>query len=210
MATKTAPTTTLDAIAARAGVTKATVSNVLNRNRVGTRSDAVRNAQRIRKIAAELGYRPNMAARAIQTNRFNAVGLIASTEPRFSVYQPYLAGLTRACRRKDLHLTLGEVVDEKLTDERYIPKVLREWAVDGLLIAYMAGFPPVLADLIEQYRIPSVWLNAKRDHDCVYPDDRGGMELATRHLVELGHQRIAFFSVFPGGHYSSRDRRAGS
>ncbi len=201
--------TTLQTIADKAGVSMTTVSNVLNRNRIGERSDAQRNARRIRAIADRLGYRPNTAARAIQTNRFHAIGLIASTEPRRSVYQPYLGGLTRACRRKDLHLTLGEVVDEKLADERYIPKVLREWAVDGLLIAYMLEFPPMLAQLIEQYRIPSVWLNAKQDHDCVYPDDLGGMKQATRRLIDMGHRRIAFLATYPEGHHSSTDRRRG-
>ena len=196
-------------IAAKAGVTKSTVSNVLHRNRVGTRSDAVRNARRIRKIAAELGYRPNMAARAMQTNRYNAVGLLASTDYSRSVYRHYLPGLTRGCRRMDLHLTVGEVVDDKLADERYIPKVLREWAVDGLLIAYMRDFPEALADLIERHRIPSVWINAKRDQDCVYPDDQGGMVLATRRLIEMGHRRIAYLAGGGGRHYSSSDRRAG-
>ncbi len=206
-----APTrsTTLQTIADQAGVSLTTVSNVLNRNRIGGRSDARRNARRIRRIAAELGYRPNMAARAIQNRRFNAVGLLASTNPRVSVYRSFMAGLTHGCREHDLHLSVGEVVDEKLSDRQFVPKILREWSVDGLLIAYMFNFPPHLADLIEQYRVPSIWLNAKREHDCVHPDDFNAMRQATEHLLELGHRRICYVHTYIGEHYSSTDRRAG-
>jgi DNA-binding LacI/PurR family transcriptional regulator len=150
-----------------------------------------------------------MAARAIQNRRFNAVGLLASTNPRVSVYRSFMAGLTQGCREHDLHLSVGEVIDEKLSDEQFVPKILREWSVDGLLIAYMYNFPPHLADLIEQYRIPSIWLNAKREHDCVHPDDFNAIHQATEHLLELGHQRISYVHTYIGEHYSATDRRAG-
>ncbi len=200
---------TLNVIAKRAGVSKATVSNVLHRNHMGTRADAVRNASRIRQIADELGYRPNLAARAIQTRRYNAIGLLASNNPEVSIYHHFLSGLTRQCHAHDLHLNLGEVHDQELTDESYVPKILREWSVDGLLIAYTHNFPPKLRELVDRHAIPSVWLNVKKETDCVFPDDRGGIAMVTEHLVKLGHRRIAFVNTYPTQHYSAQDRFEG-
>jgi DNA-binding LacI/PurR family transcriptional regulator len=205
------PIVTLQTIADRAGVSRGTVSNVLHRNLVGERADARRNARRITEIAAELGYRPNTAARAIQTRLFNAIGLLASTDPRVSSYQPYLGGLTAACREHDMNLTIGEVEDEQLTSREKIPRLLREWMVDGLLICYMWGFPSVFQHIIDQSNVPSVWVNAKRSHDCVRPDDATAGPVALEYLTGLGHSRIGYAtgSFDDTRHYSLKDRREG-
>jgi LacI family transcriptional regulator len=181
---------TLATIAKQAGVSLTTVSNVLNLNRVGKRSDAKRNAARIREIADEMGYRPNMAARAMQQRKFDAIGLVSSTAPRFSIYRDYLPGLTSGCRDAGLQLSIGEVDDDKLADDNYLPSILREWSVDGLIIAYTYAYPPRMVELLESYRIPAVWLNAKRESDCVYPEDQRGVEQGVANLIEMGHQRV--------------------
>jgi DNA-binding LacI/PurR family transcriptional regulator len=200
---------TLQAIASQAGVSLSTVSNVLNRGRVGQRSDAQRNAKRIRKIADRLGYRPNMAARAIKARRFNAVGLLASTNPQLSIYQHFMKGLTAGCRERDLPLSVGEVVDQELEDDGRVPLLLREWSVDGLLIAYNYGFPARLAEIVKQQRVPAIWLNARRDSDCVYPDDAGAARKATELLLSAGHRRIAYVQTYGERHSSDFDRRRG-
>jgi LacI family transcriptional regulator len=200
---------TLATIAKQAGVSLTTVSNVLNLNRVGKRSDAKRNAARIREIADEMGYRPNMAARAMQQRKFDAIGLVSSTAPRFSIYRDYLPGLTSGCRDAGLQLSIGEVDDDKLADDNYLPSILREWSVDGLIIAYTYAYPPRMVELLESYRIPAVWLNAKRESDCVYPEDQRGVEQGVANLIEMGHQRVAYVNKYGGGHYSMHERWAG-
>ncbi len=69
--------TTLQEIAQRAGVSKMTVSNVLNnRNKENWPSTASR-AQEIRALAEQMGYRPNLAAKAVVTGKFGAIGILS-------------------------------------------------------------------------------------------------------------------------------------
>ncbi len=67
---------TLDEIAKAAGVSRMTVSNVLNGKNKETWSSTAERAERIREIARELNYRPNAAAKAVVTGRFGGIGLL--------------------------------------------------------------------------------------------------------------------------------------
>lgn len=85
---------------------------------------------------------------------------------------------------------------------------------DGLLINYNTGIPDALEQVITRHRLPAIWMNAKRDRDCVHPDDEGAGHLATEHLLRLGHRRIAYVDYGHSPeqsdkHYSIEDRRAG-
>ena len=203
--------TTMAEIAEVAGVTQATVSNVLGNRFRAARPDAARRAKRIRQIAREMGYRPNAAARATRTGRFNMVGMLASTHGRRSIHSMGLVyGIMDELAARGLHLTLSKVPDEKLSDTGFVPRVLSELCCDGLIINYISLFPPHMRELIETHRIPSVWVNAKLDHDCVYPDDYRGTVAATDRLLSLGHERILYVRFEPGsGHYSEHDRKRG-
>jgi LacI family transcriptional regulator len=90
-----------------------------------------------------------------------------------------------------------------------VPRILREWSVDGLLINYIAGIPDKMIELIGRYQIPSVWLNAKLESDCVYPDDFEAAVRACKYLQKLGHRRIAYVDYWNADHYSVADRRNG-
>jgi DNA-binding LacI/PurR family transcriptional regulator len=74
----------------------------------------------------------------------------------------------------------------------------------------MWGFPAMLQNIIDESRVPSVWMNARQDHDCVYPDEIQGFTLATQCLIDHGHRRIMYVGTGPDGadsrHYSVRDR----
>jgi LacI family transcriptional regulator len=196
---------TISDIARRARVSKVTVSNVLRKE--GRFAESTR--ERVLKAARDMGYRPSAAARAITRGRFGAVGILTSTSPARSGYSPFLEGMSKACHRHDMSLLISEVEDEKLSDRRCVPKLLREWMVDGLVIAYMQSFPRMLAELVREFHIPSVWMNSKHDVDCVHPDDYQGAALGTEHLIQQGHRRIAYLCQLRDNHYSAVDRRTG-
>ncbi|HEX9995776.1 MAG TPA: LacI family DNA-binding transcriptional regulator, partial [Abditibacterium sp.] len=155
-------------------------------------------------------YRPNKSARAIKTGRFGAVGLLTSRHP---AHGALLGSMLQSIRQQltecELHLTLGDLPDESLTDEAYVPRILREWSVDGLLINYITGIPDRMIELIGRYQIPSVWLNAKLENDCVYPDDFEAAQRACEYLLGMGHRRIAYVDYWSSDHYSAADRRDG-
>jgi LacI family transcriptional regulator len=78
-----------------------------------------------------------------------------------------------------------------------------------LVINYNSQTPPRLAELIAEARIPAIWINDKREADCVFPDDFGAAKSATERLIAEGHTRIAYAGWTPGPHYSMVDRLAG-
>lgn len=204
---------TLEEIAAAAGVSRNTVSRALNGKTKEIWPSTVRRANRIRRIAARMGYRPNSAARAMGRGRFGCAALLLSTEPgRSTLPGRLLDGVHNALAGHDMSLALAKMPDEALTDEAFVPKVLRELMADGLLINYNREVPAKMIELIDDQGIPAIWINSKREKDCVHPDDLGAGQAATEHLLSLGHRHIAYVSFSPVGspkHYSEADRQAG-
>lgn len=201
---------TLADLAELAGVSRMTVSEVLRG--VGRASAATR--ERILKLAKQKGYRPNASARAIRTGRSGTIALLTSSLPHRTVLPSMLTdGVFNTLAQNDLHLTLVRLTDELLADETYVPRILREWSCDGLLISYALNAPPRLAELIEKHRLPSVWMNLKREDDCVYADELGAARSATRKLIDLGHRKVAYADYQHGrgglDHYSAVDRQRG-
>lgn len=205
----------LDQIAKETGVTTRTVVNVLQGRNKLVWPSAIRRAEEIRAAAERLGYLPNSAAIATATGRFGAAALILSTLPYVSnLPGGLLTGVHDELALHDMHLTLIRLTDEQLSDERAVPKILRQWMVDGLLIDYNFRIPPDLGLLIDRHKIPAVWINADQQADCVCPDDFGAGEMAAQHLLGLGHRRIAYADFChvrdePEEHYSASARYRG-
>jgi LacI family transcriptional regulator len=203
--------TTLDAIAREAGVSKITVFRVLNGKGKGLRKPAMERAEKIRAIAERLNYRPNLAARSVRTGRFNAITLLISRSPERSFLpKELLYGIHDELAERDQHLNIARLGDETLTSAAVLPKLLRELSSDGLLVNYHTGAPLDMVKLLHRFRIPSVWINAKRAYDALYPDDHDAGRSAAVHLLEKGHRRIAFVSFHISEHYSVADRRGGA
>lgn len=206
---------TLKDIAKRARVTEMTVSNILNGRYNPTRDKAIQRAHRIRQIADELGYRPNAAAKAMAQGRFGCAALVMSNEFARSILPVSLSSaISQKLFEHDMHLVMAHLPDAKLTSTGFVPKVLRELMADGLLINYNAAIPQRMIDLIRDWEIPSIWLNSKQPTDAVHPDDEVSAHWATRHLIELGHRRIAYLDFthkrgLETTHYSGVDRQAG-
>lgn len=204
---------TMHDIAAKAGVAQSTVSFVLNERNTTVRiSDETR--QKVMAATESLGYRRNSSARAMRTGRFGCVALLQSVQPtRSFAPQEMLNAIHDELALRDQHLTLARLPDEKLTDDQFVPKILREWMADGLLIDYIDHIPEHLIALVRRSKIPAIWMNSKQEFDCVHPQDYQAGEQATRHLLSLGHRHIAYLDWRPDWrssdktHYSAVDRR---
>jgi LacI family transcriptional regulator len=201
--------TTLQDIAREVGVSHAAVSMALR----GTGRLREKTRRRICEVAERMGYRPNTAARATRCGRFGSIDLLLSTKsPSSLLPEALLAGVCDGLSEANLTLTLSRFADEKLTDDDYVPRILRELSADGLLINYNADVPSRMIELIQQHRLPSVWMNVDMDRDCVHGDDRAAAEELTRHLLERGRREIRYLGPKTGGeyrHYSKEDRLAG-
>jgi LacI family transcriptional regulator len=201
---------TLDEIAREAGVSKITVSRVLTGKGKGVRTSATERARRIRDIAQRLGYRPNVAARAVSTGRFGSITMVTSIDRRgVFLPEPLLRGIDDVLCENDMHMALARIPESKLTSEEQLPKLIREFASDGLLLNYAADVSPLVRQLVDRVHIPCVWINTKSEHDSVYPDDfRAGRE-GCEYLLKLGHQRIVHVCYTRSSHYSEYDREGG-
>jgi LacI family transcriptional regulator len=192
------------------GLSQSAVSKILGHRANGFSPETI---ERVRAVALQLGYRPNTAARAMRGGRFGSIGLLTQERPawiRMPDEVTWVVG--EAVRSHRLQLTLGRVSDETLADDKRLGRLLDEWSVDGLIVGYTDQIPRRMFDLVRRYGVPTVWLNAKLEADCVHPDDRAAAVHLTEHLIRLGHRRIAYATHFgwrDGDHYSRADRYAG-
>ena len=170
--------------------------------------------EKVLAAARKLGYRPNNSARAMRTGRFSNVLLLKSAYGVVSYLPgPLLDGIQDELARRDLTLTLARFPDEELTREDFVPKTLREWVADGILVNYDTNIPQRMIELVQTHPIPAIWINSKQAADCVYPNDFQAGRLATEHLLRLGHRRIAYLDYHirhtAVRHYSREDRLEG-
>ncbi len=199
-------------IAEKSGLSVPTVIQVL-----GNRGHLYRKEtrQRVLKAATELGYKPNASAKAMRSGRFGGIGLLLSTlRSRSDLSIDLLEGIQQVLSEHDLTLSLASLPDQKLASGTYLPKILRELAVDGLIVNYTHFIPPDMLKLITANSIPAIWVNTKRSTDCVYMNDQQGAQFATEAVLQRGHRRIAFIDLQSDRsqsnlHYSVHDRYAG-
>jgi DNA-binding LacI/PurR family transcriptional regulator len=213
---------TIKEIARSTGLSIPTVGNVLGRA-AHNYSEATR--ARVLKAAKELGYMPNSSARAIRRGRFDCAALVLSrSKQQTHSYIPpgLLDGLDEELAHSGMHLTVSRLSDEELTDQAFLPKVLRQYMADGMIVNYTHEIPPKMLELIQTHHTPAVWTNNKLESDCVFPDDLKAAGSATQQFIELGHQRIVLLHMnarlgrqgtlrdnWTRMHYSTIDRAQG-
>jgi DNA-binding LacI/PurR family transcriptional regulator len=203
---------TLKQLAEYTSLSIATVSEILNHKK---RPYNEETRQRVFDAAKQLGYRPNASARSIKWGKFSTIALLQSTiQTRNSLPNTLLHSIEEELAGREQLLLLGSVTDEQLRGRDSIPRILRTWAADGLLINYLSGYPQQLEEFVNRQNFPAVWINSKHGQNCIYPDDIAGAALATEYLIGLGHRNIAFVNYNFGRftspvHYSSLDRFSG-
>jgi len=175
---------TLADVAVRAGVSTALVSIVM-REAPGA-SAATR--ERVRAVADELGYRPDLRARLLRRSRSRLLGVV------FGVQHPFhgdlVDGLYTAADRIGYELALSAVTPGR-DEQRAISSLLQDRCEALVLLgpqaptAYLAGLAARLPVVVVARAV------RHRTVDVVRTDDAAGLEQAVDHLVELGHRRIA-------------------
>ncbi|WP_299534639.1 LacI family DNA-binding transcriptional regulator [uncultured Streptomyces sp.] len=202
---------TLEAVAARAGVSRATASRVVNGG-AGVRPHLV---ERVNVAVEELGYVPNHAARTLVTRRNGAVAVIID-EPEFRVFSdPFFSrqirGISRELVLHDVQLVL--LLVEGSGDFDRVSRYLAGGHVDGVL-AFSLHTDDELPAVIGRFRVPVVYGGRPGPGDpapdvgYVDCDNRGGARQAVAHLVSLGRRRIAHIAG-PVHQTSALDRAEG-
>jgi DNA-binding LacI/PurR family transcriptional regulator len=195
---------TIAQVARHAGVGVATVSRVLN----GSPAVREQTRQRVLDAIAELGYAPNPAARALSTGRTLSVGVVAPFFTRPSVIER-LRGVSHVLAGAGYRMVLFDVERPGQDSEffRTLPGGL-----DGLLSISLCP-PDADLDRFTAAEMPVVLVDYPHERlTTVHTDDVAGGRMATEHLLELGHERVAFLGDFEHNYHgftSSAMRRVG-
>ena len=185
------PPMTIEHIAALAGVSRSTVSRVLNNHpRV---SPDVR--ERVRQVIAEHGYTPHAAARSLAGSRTNVICLFslrgAATIFSDQFIPPLVQGISEICNERGYFLLLSMVQIEMATS--LYQRIVRGSHCDGI-ITLASDVDDALLELIVEDRTPFVLIGRHPSFPQVTSVDAenvAGAQQATAHLVRLGHCRIA-------------------
>jgi len=187
--------TTLEDVAREADVSVSTVSRVFNdpeKVRPATR-------ERVRKAAEALGYQPSRVARRLrlENGTANLIGLVIP-----DIQNPFFADVTRGvedvARTRKYALILMNV-DEDPEKQQIAVDTLQTEGVDGAIVPPVRPDDPDVRRLVES-EVTVVCVDRQLEGarvDTVVSDNRAGAYRAVEHLIELGHQRIAFIGGVP-------------
>lgn len=180
-------------IAERAGVSVGQVSRILNNDPNARAAAATRD--RVLQVAAELGYRPNVMARALRAARSDTVGVLVPdlTNPLFA---GMLRGIEVEAERRGYTVLLGR--SEQVRSSGQLARMIEHGRVDGFILqatddTSLDGLTRLVS------HVPSVLVHGRIDGrpGSVMMDDAGAARLATETLIERGHRRVALVGGLP-------------
>ncbi|MCW2741380.1 MAG: transcriptional regulator, LacI family [Blastococcus sp.] len=179
---------TLRDVAEAAGVHAATASRALNPQT--RRLVNVETARRVLRAAESLGFSPNPIARSLKTSKSGTVGLVLPdiTNPLFP---PIVRGIEDVLSEAGYSALIVNT-DNDPERERVQIASLRSRQVEGLIVATARLDHPLL-DQLHQQKVNVVLVNRRTsavDVPWITPDDSAGIELAVKHLADLGHRRV--------------------
>ncbi len=200
----------LEGVARLAGVSRSTVSRVLNGDR--RVSDEAR--ARVEAVVREQGYQPNAAARSLASRRTRILGLLIPQAVGAIFGDPFfprlIEGVAEACNGADhdLSLLLDTSGDHSAVDRLY-RRVIRGRHLDGVIVAASVVDDPVV-DRLQADGFPFVLVgrHPRREMSFVDIDNRQAAQAAVAHLLDHGRRRVAIVSG-PANMIAAIDRYAG-
>ena len=172
-----------------ASASTATVSHVLN----GSRFVSTLTKKRVEDAIRSLNYRPHGVARSLRRSRTGTIGVMIS-----DIANPFFADLVLGVEDV-VHRDPGRYnfilcnTEEDLDKERMYLDVLQQKRIDGLIIAPAGGNADAINDLMNE-RLPLVFVDRELvgvEADTIVVDNRAAARTVVRHLIGLGHRRIA-------------------
>lgn len=203
------PRLNLEEIGRLAGVSRSTVSRVVN----GEPNVSPAAKARVEAVIKETGYRPHAAARSLASNRTGVVGLVIPSAVETIFDDPYfgrlILGISNATNLSGTTLSLflfREAADEAAVATRVVSPGL----VDGVILTATRMGDPLVDQLVEA-GMPFVVVGRPDDGRPLFSvdaDNRGGAVQAVQHLAGLGRSRIGLIAP-PSNTTAGLDRRAG-
>ena len=191
-------------VAQRAGVSQSAVSRVFTPGA----SASKKTVEKVRKAAAELGYRPNVLARAMVSGKSRIIGLVmAYLENQF--YPEALEKLSNALQQRGYHILIFMAGNTAENIDAVVDEIL-DYQVDGIVAASVA-MSSELSKRCQSAGIPVVLFNRSQDDDAlssVTSDNLAGGRRVAEFLLAAGHNKISYIAGWEGAS-TQRDREAG-
>lgn len=191
-------------VAIRAGVSQSAVSRVFTPGASASQN----TIDRVKKAAAELGYRPNSLARAMVSGKSRIIGLVvAYLENQF--YPEALERLSNSLQEEGYHVLMFMAAQTAGDIDAVVEEIL-DYQVDGIIAASVA----LSSELSERCRaagVPMVLFNRSQDvstMSAVTSDNFAGGRKVAEFLIAGGHKKIGFCAGWEGAS-TQRDREAG-
>ncbi len=197
---------TIDELARLCGVSRATVSRVINGGSVSAKT-----RRRVEHVLAETGYRPNRAARTLATGRSGVIGLVMHVDAdrlfRDAYFGQLLAGIndTLVDHAAGMMLWLGG-----RTKEETLEGILSSGLADGIIATAHAIDDPLVDGLLAS-DLPTVLVGHRRDDrtaSYVDVENEHAADAVTSHLVRLGRRRVGHITGIRGN-VAAEDRIVG-
>lgn len=196
-------------VAKEAGVSRTTVSFVLN-NAPNT-GIPEETRRKVLETAARLQYHPNATGRRLASGRTKTIAYVMHQSPERAAADLFLPqvlfGLVTVARRHHYHV-LFHPVDPENREDNYT-SLIYEGYVDGLILANPQHQEPQAVSLRQQGYPVVVTGRLSEDLPCVDADNFQGAQLATNHLLALGHRRIGLITNASRHYISSQERYNG-
>ena len=199
---------TIRQIAKLAGVSRSTVSRVIN----DYPNVSPETREQVRKVVTETGFHPDPIARSLSSRRAGIIGLVIPLAIQSLFEDPFfprlMQGISKGCNSHDytLSLFLLHTLEE---EARLYPRISRSQLLDGVIVTATQGGDPLILQLLAN-QIPFVVHGRHEDPrvSFVEVDNVTGAYTATTHLIRLGRRRIALITG-PSGSLAAEDRKRG-
>lgn len=187
---------TMEEVAKRAGVSKTTVSRIINNNYEHVN---IATKEKVMKIIQELNYRPNAVAKSLKQMKTNVIGIVLS-----NLLNPFwsqvLKGVEDTCRSHGYNLMICNSNDESKLEEEHI-EGLRMKQVDGIIVNPTMKNRGLFHSLVEN-QFPIIAINRKVENvpiDTIVVDNIKGAFLAVDHLIKNGKKSVVTVVYPPDG-----------
>jgi DNA-binding LacI/PurR family transcriptional regulator len=197
---------TIEDVAKRAGVSKTTVSRIINGNFKQTTEET---KQKVLDVIRDLDYRPNALAQGLKSMRTNVIAIVLSNLKN-PFWTNVLEGVEDTCSRLNYHLMICNTNENSSLERDHI-KDLQMRQVDGIIVNPTVH-NQAFFEKIEESKYPIVLISRKLEGinlNYVVMDNVYGGKLATEHLLRTGRKRIAAFVYRTIGVSTWQDRVTG-